>query len=129
MKPIVIERWHEMVKLKKFDGFKTLLADDAVLYSPSSKKAVEGKSEVYKRLTFVNEVLNNTNFIYVNEWYSHKSAVLEFETVINDTWINGVDIIAWNEKNQITEIKVMIRPLKALNKLIEAMNQAMQESL
>ena len=35
--------------------------------------------------------------------------------------INGVDIISWNDAGLITHFKVMVRPLKAINKLHEKM--------
>jgi hypothetical protein len=41
-------------------------------------------------------------------------ACLEFELVLNEININGIDIISWNEDGKITEFKVMIRPLKAV---------------
>jgi hypothetical protein len=43
--------------------------------------------------------------------------VLEFETEIDGIHINGVDMMTFNEAGQITEFKVMLRPLKALEKV------------
>jgi hypothetical protein len=55
-------------------------------------------------------------------------AVLEFETVVDGITINGVDIITWNTEDQITEFKVMVRPLKAVTLLHQHM-AAMLEQL
>ena len=49
------------------------------------------------------------------------SACLEFETTLRGIFINGIDLISWNDKNKITEFKVLIRPLKAVNILHEMM--------
>ena len=53
---------------------------------------------------------------------------LEFETEMNGIHVNGIDMIEWDENGLITEFKVMIRPLKAVNmvhaemgKMLEAM--------
>lgn len=51
--------------------------------------------------------------------------MLEFETEVDGVLVNGVDLIKWNESRQITDFKVMIRPLKAIN----AIHQRMVEML
>jgi hypothetical protein len=43
------------------------------------------------------------------------TAVLEFETTIGETYVNGVDIIRVNDEGRIVEFRVMIRPLQAVN--------------
>ena len=48
-------------------------------------------------------------------------AVLEFATEIDGIQINGVDLIRWNDGGQITDFKVMVRPLKAVNMLHQQM--------
>jgi hypothetical protein len=40
--------------------------------------------------------------------------------------INGVDIISWNEAGEITEFKVLIRPLKAINLIHHKMAEKLQ---
>ena len=40
--------------------------------------------------------------------------------------INGVDMISWNVDGQINHFKVMVRPLKAVNKLHELMARMLQ---
>jgi hypothetical protein len=41
--------------------------------------------------------------------------VLEFETTVEGTYVNGVDIIRCNDAGRIVEFRVMIRPLQAVN--------------
>ncbi|WP_245876378.1 hypothetical protein [Caldimonas caldifontis] len=41
--------------------------------------------------------------------------------------VNGVDIIRWNEAGQITEFKVMLRPLKAIHLIHERMAAMLQK--
>jgi hypothetical protein len=71
-------------------------------------------------------VLNNDSFHYLNEWHESKSAVLEFQSTIEGVLVNGVDIISWNDAGLITHFKVMVRPLKAVNKLHEMMGRMLQ---
>ena len=43
------------------------------------------------------------------------TAVLEFETEMGGTYVNGVDIIRLDDSGKIGEFRVMVRPLQALN--------------
>ena len=47
--------------------------------------------------------------------------MLEFVTTLDGLEINGVDIIGWNAEGRIDRFKVMVRPLKAINALHQAM--------
>ncbi len=55
-------------------------------------------------------------------------AMLEFETSIDGKYVNGVDIITCDDDGLITEFKVMIRPLQAVN-LVHARMKAMLERM
>ena len=54
--------------------------------------------------------------------------VLEFEAEIDGKYINGVDIIDFNEDGKITHFKVMVRPLQAVNMLWEKMGLALDQA-
>jgi hypothetical protein len=47
--------------------------------------------------------------------------VLEFVVEIDGVTVNGVDMLKWREDGLITEIKVMLRPLKAVVLIHEKM--------
>ena len=94
-----------------------------VVYKPQI-----GKPIVEKYLGAALRVLNNETFAYRNEWTAGTSAVLEFEAVIDGISINGVDIITWNGDQKITEFKVMLRPLKAVN-LVHQLMASMLEKM
>jgi hypothetical protein len=63
----------------------------------------------------------------VREIVGTHDAVLEFETTIDGIVINGVDLIRWNDQDQITDFKVMVRPLKAINLLHQLMAAQLQK--
>ena len=52
--------------------------------------------------------------------------MLEFTNVIEGVVINGVDIVTFNEDNQITEFKVMVRPLQGMQKLHQKMMEMLE---
>lgn len=127
MMPPTIERWHQVAKAKDFAGLKALLAEEAVFESPVVHTPQRGKAITFKYLAAAFEVLNNDTFTYLNQWYGEKSAVLEFQSVCEGIAINGVDIIEWDAAGQIVHFKVMVRPLKAVNKLHELMGRMLQQ--
>ena len=47
--------------------------------------------------------------------------MLEFTCVLDGIQVNGVDIIRFDEAGKIADFKVMIRPIKAVNKVWEMM--------
>ena len=55
------------------------------------------------------------------EFVDGDQAVLEFQSSLDGIQINGVDIIRWNDEGKIQDFKVMVRPLKAINKVWEKM--------
>ena len=67
--------------------------------------------------------VNTAHFRYGDEWYAERSAVLEFYSEIEGIRINGVDLIHWNVEGLITHFKVMVRPLKAINILLQKMGE------
>jgi hypothetical protein len=125
MKPLVIERWHALVESRDPRGLDALLAEDATFHSPIVHTPQVGKALTRGYLLAAMEILLSGSFRYVNEWYAERSAVLEFEAVVDGITIQGVDIIHWNAEDRIVRFKVMVRPLKAINLLHQAMARAL----
>lgn len=67
-------------------------------------------------------------FRYVKEVAAGNVAILEFETTMGDTHVNGVDIVTCDDDGMIVEFKVMLRPLQAVNAVHAAM-RTMLESM
>ena len=65
--------------------------------------------------------LGGDDFRYLRQIVDGDQACLEFATTLDGIQINGVDIIRWNDDGKISDFKVMIRPLKAINKVWEKM--------
>jgi len=126
MIPPVIEKWHELVTSKNIEILDEILADDARMHSPVVHTVQEGKAITKMYLTGAAMILGNDKFKYVREVYDKGFAMLEFETEIEDIFINGIDMIYWNDENKITDFKVMVRPLKAINILHKKMGEALQ---
>lgn len=109
------------------DDLSALLADDVVFESPVVHTPQKGKDITFKYLWSAAKVLGGPGFAYVGEWHGDRSAILEFEQEIDGIKINGIDMIWWNEDDQITRFKVMVRPLKAVNLLHQMMGAQLQK--
>ena len=121
MTPAPIQKWHAYLESLDPAALKDLLTEDVVFESPVVHTPQAGRAITMKYLLGAAAVLNNPAFHYEHEWFSERSAVLEFVTEIDGIRINGVDIIHWNDAGRITRFKVMVRPLKAINLLHQQM--------
>ncbi len=113
--------WHKMIESRDIAGLDLLLADGVVFYSPVVHSPQAGKPITKLYLTAAYSVFLNKTFRYVREVVGEHDAVLEFMVEIDGITVNGVDMLKWNGEGMITEFKVMIRPLKAVNLIHEKM--------
>jgi SnoaL-like domain len=121
-----IETWHRLVKTHDARGLDGLLADDVVFHSPVVYTPQAGKAITQKYLSAAFEVFFDDSFRYVRELKGERDAILEFEVKIEGISVNGCDMIKWNDAGRITEFKVMIRPLKAVNLIHQKMAAMLQ---
>ena len=121
-----IDTWHHLVKTRNPAGLDDLLAEDAVFLSPIVHSPQRGKALTRAYLHAAFGVFFNDSFRYVRELIGENDAMLEFETMIDGVLVNGVDLIKWDAGGKITEFKVMIRPLKAINLIHERMGAMLQ---
>jgi hypothetical protein len=116
-----VEAWHRVARERDMGGLASLLADDAVFYSPIVHTPQRGKAITLQYLGAAFLVFFNESFRYVREVVGPSDAVLEFEVTIDGLQVNGVDMIKWNAQGRIVEFKVMVRPLKAINLIHQKM--------
>ena len=116
-----IEIWHRLVETHDARGLDALLADEVVFHSPVVHTPQVGKAITAKYLSAAFQVFFNESFRYVRELKGDRDAILEFEVKIEGITVNGVDMIKWNDAGKITEFKVMLRPLKAVNLIHQKM--------
>lgn len=126
MIPETIVTWHKIIENKDVDGLADLLADSVIFHSPIVHTPQAGKSITTLYLNAAFHVLNNDTFKYLREVIQGNHAVLEFQTIIDGILINGVDMITWDADGRITDIKVMLRPLKAINLVHRMMGEMLQ---
>jgi len=138
-----LKAWHRVVRNLSDEALDEILAEDVVFQSPVVHTPQVGRAITKLYLLAAFNVLPGqpkngkasgeakapeSKFRYVREVVGDYDAVLEFMTEIDGITVNGVDMIRWNEEGKIIDFKVMIRPLKAIQK-VHAQMGAMLEGL
>ena len=117
----VIERWLNVIENGQIADLDDMLAEDAVFYSPAVFTPQRGRATAAAYLRAAEHMFAGTGFHYVNKWIDANSAVLEFAAEIDGISVEGVDILHWNDEGQLTSVKVMVRPFKAIQTVVAKM--------
>lgn len=148
-----LEAWHRVVRDMNAEALDDILAEDVVFHSPVVHTPQKGRdlTRLYLMAAFnvfpgdasrkdadgkdasgnggdAGAEKPGGSFEYVREVAGPRDAVLEFRTEIEGIVVNGVDMIRWNDEGKIVDFKVMIRPLKAIQK-VHAQMARMLEAL
>lgn len=137
----VIERWHAHTRGELANGLDELLHDDVVFYSPIvfTPQKVKAITTLYLQAagqTLPGEKTSTMSqagsddvpkgFRYTKEILDGHHAVLEFETTVEGKYVNGIDMITCDDNGKITEFRVMIRPLQAINLVHKQMGEMLE---
>lgn len=125
----VIERWHQFIGGGHDPAvLDALLDDDAVFYSPAVFTPQEGRQKTAAYLMAAAKMFGGTDFHYVEQWVGDRSAVLEFAATVDGVYVNGIDLITWNDDGRIVSFKVMMRPFKGLQAIMPKMAELLQQN-
>lgn len=116
-----LQKWMDYFASHDPASLPGLLHDDVIFRSPVVFSPQEGKATTMAYLSAAGDTLGGADFRYVRIFDCGMRAVLEFETLMDRKYINGVDLIEWNADGLITDFKVMVRPLQAMQTVHAAM--------
>lgn len=117
-----LDAWHRVMKGgNRPDELAAIIREDAVFHSPVVHTPQRGRALVVAYLAAAGQTLGTASFRYVRELVDGDDALLEFETEMDGIHVNGVDLIRFDADGMIADFKVMVRPLKAVNKVWEQM--------
>ena len=134
----VVERWHAYLRGELPGGLDDLLHDDVVFFSPVVYTPQRGRAVSTMYLEAAARLLagdrgtspgagsSGRPFRYTKTVLAGDTAVLEFESTVGGTYVNGVDIITADEHGRIVEFRVMIRPLQAIELVHRQMAAALE---
>lgn len=100
---------------------EALLADDVVFISPVAFKPYAGKAITAAILRAVFEVFDD--FHYVREFADADGHALIFEAKVDGLAITGCDFLRHDADGKVTELMVMVRPMRAAQALAARMGE------
>lgn len=117
-----LQSWHSVLEGGSTPtSLAAIIREDAVFHSPVVHTPQRGRALVVAYLAAAGQTLGNASFRYVRELVDGDEALLEFETQLDGIHVNGIDLIRFDPDGMIADFKVMVRPLKAMNKVWEMM--------
>ena len=138
---VCLDRWHQHLNGNLDGGLDAVLHPDCVFLSPIVYTPQQGREITKMYLMAAGATLadidpngsastanGSSKFRYIKEIRQGHHAMLEFETEVEGKYANGVDILTCDDEGMITEFKVMMRPLQAIN-AVHAQMKAMLERL
>ena len=100
-----------------------LLHPDVTFNSPAVFQPYRGRAAVLRVLTAATQTIED--FAYTGETHGSGVDVLRFRGRVGRYQLEGVDIVTTDGDGQITDVTVMVRPLRGLEALVAAMQQAL----
>ena len=123
-----LKRWHKVIEGGSDPAaLAAIMREDAVFHSPVVHTPQEGRPIVVAYLSAAGQTLGNDSFRYLREVVDGNTVVLEFATEMDGIQVNGIDMITFDDDGLIQDFKVMVRPLKAVNKVWEMMAAQLEQ--
>lgn len=121
-----VAAWEDVVARNDLRGMAMMFTDDAVFRSPAVFKPYQGRKTIAGILSMVVQVFGPLDY---RNWWANDAGgvVMQFATTVASPdgdkrlEIEGVDIFQLDEAGQITELRVMIRPLRGLQAVAAGM--------
>ena len=129
-----VTAFREAVLADDVDALVGLFAPDPTFHSPAVHAAVEGATLVRAYLTAAGRTFED--FRYLDELSRPATgeggvarAVLVFAASVGDRELEGIDLLTIDAAGRITDLTVMIRPLRGLEAVIVRMGEELQRLL
>lgn len=124
-----LANWHRVIEAgSRPEDLAAIIAEDAVFHSPVVHTPQVGRTITVAYLAAAGQTLGNPSFKYLREIIDGNDLVLEFSTEMEGIQVNGIDMITFDDEGIIKDFKVMVRPLKAVNKVWEMMGRELERA-
>jgi hypothetical protein len=115
------------VESKDFTAVGATLAPDIRFRSPAVFRPYEGRDSVAALLRVVGDVLA-PELVYQWQVREGDREVLCFTSRVGDREVEGVDLLRYDERGQVSELVVMLRPASALIAVRDAVGAGLQSA-
>ena len=108
------------VEGEDLDALVRCFTEDATFHSPAVHAPVEGRRSVAVYLGAVLQVFED--FVYTGSFVGGDGReLLEFRTRVGDREVQGVDLLSFDGDGRVTDLTVLLRPLRGLEATVAAM--------
>ena len=126
-----LSQWHPVVRDRDLQGLERLLAPDVTMGAPPYWDKLVGRPLVHHLLGLIIQTIDD--FTYQREWHDDARGrgeiALEFHGHVGELDLQGLDLITLNERGEIQNLDVLIRPMNALQALRDVIAPKMAEYL
>lgn len=123
--------WHRLVEAGDLVGLEKILAEDITLGAPPYWDKLKGRATVHHLLGLIIQTIED--FVYQREWHDDAQGegeiALEFRGHVGELELQGIDLITLNQRGELQNLDVMIRPMSALSALRDIVAPQMMEFL
>jgi hypothetical protein len=118
------ESYRAAVERKDLEAVGELFAPDIVFHSPVTFHPFLGRDTVEQLLGEVVQVFED--FRFTDELEMDGAHALIFRATVAGKEIEGIDLLRFNDDDQIVDFTVMLRPMSALVPFAQAMGERAQ---
>jgi SnoaL-like domain len=118
------ESYRAAVERKDLEAVGELFATDIVFHSPVTFHPFLGRDTVEQLLGEVVQVFED--FRFTDELEMDGAHALIFRATVAGKEIEGIDLLRFNDDDQIVDFTVMLRPMSALVPFAQAMGERAQ---
>ena len=126
-----LAKWHPLVEGRDLVALEKILAEDVSMGAPPYWDKLTGRPIVHHLLGLIIHTIED--FTYHREWHDDSRGrgeiALEFRGHVGELDLQGIDLITLNERGELQDLDVMIRPMNALSALRDVIAPQMMEFL
>jgi len=126
-----LAKWHRLVEERDLVALEKILAEDVSMGAPPYWDKLRGRPIVHHLLGLIIHTIED--FTYHREWHDDAQntgeIALEFHGHVGEIGLQGIDLITLNDRGQLQNLDVMIRPMNALSALRDVIAPQMAEFL
>jgi hypothetical protein len=126
-----LAKWHPLVIGRDLVALEKILAADVSMGAPPYWDKLNGRPIVLRLLGLIINTIED--FTYHREWHDDSRGegeiALEFKGHLGDLNLQGIDLITVNDRGEVQNLDVMIRPMNALEELRNVIAPQMIEFL
>ena len=126
-----LAKWHRLVELRDLVALEAILAPDVSMGAPPYWDKLTGRKIVHHLLGLIIQTIED--FSYDREWHEDSRGTgeiaLEFRGHVGELDVQGIDLITVNDRGELQNLDVMIRPMNALSALRDVIAPQMMEFL